>query len=196
MIRCLALLALACVLCGCGGASAAWTGLGAKLTDWERAHPRSSGSTQEGCFGVGCFGPRLTLRGESTHRFTMVSTTGKPEYRVAGYQLSMDAGTTLSEAKAQVLRLLPKDTRTTAFWTLHAPRRLDAVSGSSCALWNLQSPTLGRWLGAAANEAHDPGGRLEVLIFTIDRFAEPLLDPSNSTYATVNVGTLPRDASC
>jgi hypothetical protein len=114
----------------------AWTGFGAKLADWETAHPKQTG----GCPAGTCFGEPLAIGGETRYQFQLL-TTG-PETRVEGYEQSFGAGTTVAAAKAEVLRLMPRDTGTVSFSVQH-------TASGSCAFWNLRSRTLGRYLSAA-----------------------------------------------
>jgi hypothetical protein len=118
------------------GASSVWTGMGAKLSDWTKAHPKHS----TGCPSGGCYGRRVSVGGKLTDRFVLVSTTGAPAYRVDGYIQGIGDGTRVPAARAAVLKLLPSDTKTTSF-------RIAYYKGDSCALWNVQSKTLARWFG-------------------------------------------------
>ena len=118
------------------GASFVWTGMGAKLSNWTKVHPKHS----TGCPSGGCYGRRVSVAGKPTDRFVLVSTTGTPAYRVDGYVQAIGDGTPVAAAKVAVLKLLSSDTKTTSFRIAH-------YKGDSCALWNVQSKPLARWFG-------------------------------------------------
>jgi hypothetical protein len=130
-------------------ASTAWTGMGAPLTAWTKAHPKYTTDCPSG----GCFGRPVTVDGRPTHRFVLVSTTRDPTHRIDGYIQEIGDGTPLAAAKAAVLKLLPTDTKTTSFRIVHD-------GNVSCALWNVQSKTLGGWF--AGKNTGDPAGILGI----------------------------------
>jgi hypothetical protein len=194
---------LSCALAGCGAASSRGmvrvdsrraahprTGLGSKLAEWETAYPKGSGGFQSGCTGEGCYGKLLVNGGHPTYQFTAFSTTGAPDYRVDGYEQALGEGTPLAAAKAAVLELLPRDTRTTAFWVVRDG------SEYSCALWNLSSPTLGRWLSGSGPGAEDPQGAIGVNLFTTTARYESVFTPGDVSSAIVAIAAAPKDASC
>jgi hypothetical protein len=80
-------------------ASGTWTGMGAKLANWETAHPKN----MTGCSAGTCYGERIMADGSLTDQFIVVSTTGPPEYRIDGYEQAIGDGTPLATAKAAVL---------------------------------------------------------------------------------------------
>jgi hypothetical protein len=187
-------------LAGCGGgaeggstersattatatSSGAWTGMGAKLADWESAHAKSSTST--GCT-TGCYGGQVMDSGSSTPQFKIVTTTGAPEYRVDGYEQAIGDGTAVAAAKSAVLELLPRDTRTTAFWVAHGE--------GSCALWNVHSRTLGHWF--ATKHVGDAKGDLGIRLDTVNTSSESAFEPSNVSHASVSILPNSKGDSC
>ena len=86
--------------------------MGAKIADWTKAHPKHSA----GCPAGGCYGGEAKVGGQLSIQFVTLTTTGAPDYRVDGYTQAIGDGTSLAAAKAAALRLLPSDTKTTAFW--------------------------------------------------------------------------------
>lgn len=166
----------------------AWTGLGAKLADWETAHPR--GPRKSDCSGEGCYGygERIMASEESVSQFTSFSTTGAPDYRVDGYEQAIGDGTSLAVAKTDVLRLLPSDTRTTAFWIARG-------ANGSCALWNLKSKTLGRWLGEN-KKVGDSQGALGVELNTLRSDGSSAFRTDDVSNASVSIAASPRATSC
>jgi hypothetical protein len=163
-----------------------WTGMGARLSDWEAAHPKGAGSSGSGCSGGGCYGTQVTLDGEPTHQFTGLSTTGPPEDRVDGYEQAIGDGTPLAAAKADVLKLMPSDTRVTAFFVTH--------ENGSCASWNLKSATLGRWF--SGKKVGDAEGAIGVDFYATNSNDEPVFDPNNVSFASVTIAAGRRGTSC
>ncbi len=162
----------------------AWTGLGATLADWESAHPKNPG----GCEETPCYGGQVPDGGKSTNQFSGVTTTEAPEYRVDGYTQAIGDGTPLAAAKADVLRLLPSDTRVTAFW-------VNWTGGDSCAFWNLKSKTLGLWL-AKTKKVGDAEGALGIDFFSYDPNDEPVFKPNDVSNAIVSIAATRRGISC
>jgi hypothetical protein len=118
------------------GASSPWSGMGATLTDWAKAHPKNSTHCSQGS----CYGGTVKDGGQFQDQFVGVLTIGKPP-RVYAYDQAIGDGTPLAAAKQAVLALLPPDTKTTAFWIDH-----NDGQGNSCAFWNVNSKTLARLL--------------------------------------------------
>jgi hypothetical protein len=118
------LIAVSCVLAGCGGSARndTWAGLGARLADWEDTHPRGTGSGLEGCTSEGCYGSRLKLGSRMTYEFTSVEKT-RVQQRVYGYEQSFAPGTSLATARTRVLELLPPDVKTKGFRVFHTVER-------------------------------------------------------------------------
>ena len=164
----------------------AWTGFGAKLSDWGTAHPKGSGGSGSGCSGEGCYGERIMINNEPTYQFTSFSTTGAPEYRVDGYEQALGEGMSLAVAKADVLKLMPSDTRVTAFWITH--------ENGSCASWNLKSATLGRWF--SGKKVGDPQGAIGVDLHALNSNDEPVFDSHDVSRAIVSLGPERRGTSC
>jgi hypothetical protein len=160
-----------------------WTGLGAKLTDWESAHPKATESCAEGCYGS-----KVQLApGESQYEFTSLSTGGDTNNRVTGYSQALMEGTSIAAAKVAVLRLLPRDTRTIELWTDH--------ENGSCLIWNVRSATLDRWF-AANPKIGDRSGVMGIDLHTTSAGGESEYKPSNVTVAGVGVGATHRGISC
>lgn len=163
------------------GHTASWTGLGTKLADWETAHPRGT----DGCSAGTCFGPKVqTGPNESSYEFVTVETT--PETRVDGWTQNLGEGQIEAAAKVAVRQLLPKDTRTLQFFIDH--------ENGSCAIWNVQSATLGRWF--AAPKVGDPQGLMSIDLTGSNANGEPVWDPEKVTTANVSLGTTKLGTSC
>lgn len=122
------------------GAPSSWKGMGAPLSAFESTHVPVTGQPGYGN------GPSYPGPGQCCE-FTELSTTGPPVDRVDGYTQALAIGTSVAAAKLEVLALMPSDTTTTAFFIRH-----DAF-GHTCAMWNIQSPTLGKWFSANKAEA-------------------------------------------
>jgi hypothetical protein len=161
----------------------AWAGLGAKLSDWETAHPKNT----TGCSAGGCYGQRVMVDGSLMDQFVLVTTTKAPEYRVDGYEQGIGDGTSLAAARAAVLELLPKDTRTTAFWVAH-------TATGSCALWNVQSPTLARWFGGKT--VGDSRGELGIVLAAVTVEGTWAFTSSNVPHASIGIAPEEKGGNC
>ncbi len=104
-----------------------------------------------------------------------------------GYEQALGDRTSLAVAKADVLKLLPSDTTTTAFWIDH--------ENGSCALWNLKSLTLGRWF-AADKKVGDSQGALGVDLSAHDSNDESVFNPNNVSIAIVSIAPAKKGTSC
>ncbi len=122
-------------------AASPWTGLGALLSDWAKAHPKNTTDCSQGS----CYGGRVKDGSQLQDQFVGVLTIGKPA-RVYTYDQAIGNGTSLATAQRDVLALLPPDAKTTSFWTDH-----NDGEGNSCAFWNLNSKTLARLLTSYYN---------------------------------------------
>lgn len=167
-------------------AGAAWTGFGARLTDWRTAHPKDSGGSGTGCNGLGCYGATVTSGGQRTVQFTQLSTTGSPGFRVDGFDEAFADGTTISAAEAALRALMPRGTRVTSFRVSH--------TGGSCALWNLRGRTLGRWFSGP--KVGDRGGQVGVDFNTATPAGNPQFKPTDVTNAIVGIVPLGRGTAC
>ena len=169
----LAAIGAAAAFAGPAAASAPWTGLGAPLAAWKAAHGPYRGSCPIG----GCYGRGVKVNGRLVSRFVEVTTAGGAAMRVDGYTQAIGDGTSLGKAKAEVRALLPADARTTSFRIVHS-------HGDSCALWDLQTQTLGRWL--AGTKADDPHGNLGINLNTVTNagFAYHATDVSEAIVST------------
>jgi hypothetical protein len=163
----------------------AWTGLGAKLADWAAAHPKNS----SGCEETPCYGEAVMDSGKLTPEFSGVSTTEAPAYRVDGYRQAIADGTPLAVAQSDVLRLLPSDTRPTAFFVTHS-------ASGSCASWNLKSATLGRWFAESGPKVGDAQGALGVDFFAYNSSDEPSYSSTSVSNAIVSIAPAQKGTSC
>jgi hypothetical protein len=162
-------------------AASGWTGFGAKLADWETAHPKGT----EGCT-QGCYGTKVqTGPNESSYEFTVLSSGGA-ENRVDGYTQALPEGTGVVAAKEAVLKLLPSDTHPQEFWITR--------QNGSCANWNLKSATLARWL--ADPKIGDPQGIVGVVFSTPNANGEGEYNPNKVSFANVGVGPERHGISC
>ena len=157
--------------------------MGAPLTSFESAHPKNLAHCSAGT----CFGSQITNSEGSADEFTTLMTGG-PVNRVDGYTQAFVNGTNGAEAKAEVLALMPRDTKTTAFFVRH-----DSI-GNSCAFWNIKSATLGRWFSAP--KIGDPTGIMGIELSTIDSAGNSVYDPSHVTSASVGLGSLDHGTNC
>jgi hypothetical protein len=151
--------------------------LGATVAQFKAAHGADSGPGAI-CTAVNaCFGPSLA-NDESgpapTYEFAPVSVDGGV---VSGYSMNFATGTTIADAKAEVLAWLPIDTTTTLYKIGH--------TNGSCVLWNLRSPTLARELGTP--KIGDPQGELGVTLGYVTSNLTNLYDPNNVEHADISV---------
>ena len=201
-------LAVALLAAGCGGstptehstrarqsrapsataaARAGWTGMGAPLAAFKTAHaPQTSPGAcpQGGCYGNGVF-PPYAGQGQCCE-FVDLSTTGPPENRVDGYTQAFAVGTSVALAMDLARALMPRDTTTTGFFIHH-----DAT-GHTCAIWNVRSPTLGRWFSAA--KVGDAPGVLGIDLNTIN--TQKAFSARNVTQAVIGTGAAGHRTNC
>jgi hypothetical protein len=149
--------------------------LGGTLNGFTAVHGVDSGPGAICSDANVCFGPRL-VNDESapapTYEFTSVGLGGGI---VTDYDMNFANGTTIADAKAEVLRWLPQDTAATLFGIDH--------NGGSCAIWNLRSRTLARVLGAPS--IGDPSGILTVEFSYIDANLNTVYEPNNVESASI-----------
>ena len=163
------------------------TGLGARAVGLGNSGtPKGCGGSGSAAQGQGCYGERIMINNEPTYQFTSFSTTGAPEYRVDGYEQALGEGMSLAVAKADVLKLMPSDTRVTAFWITH--------ENGSCVSWNLKSATLGRWF--SGKKVGDPQGAIGVDLNSLNSNDESVFDPNDVSRAIVGIGPEKRGTSC
>jgi hypothetical protein len=151
-----------------------WTGFGAKLSDFQAAHPKAT----SGCTS-GCYGQTVGSEGQVVYQFRMVMTTGAPDYRVDAFTYALPDKTGIAAAKDAILRLMLADTKQTFFTAARA-------SNGSCANWGLRSPTLGKWF--AAKKVGDPSGDVGVTLNTVTADGTAKYDPSSVTAAIIGIG--------
>jgi hypothetical protein len=175
------------------GAPSSWTGTGAPLSAFESTHAPVTGQPGYGN------GPSYPGPGQCCE-FTELSTTGPPVNRVDGYTQALAIGTSVAAAKLEVLALMPSDTTTTTFFIHH-----DSF-GHTCGLWNVQSPTLGKWFssrttaalaGAPAGTARaieDPHGVMGIDLNTMN--TQKVFSANNVTQAVISTTTTNHRTDC
>ena len=185
-----------------GGARAGWTGMGARFSAWEAAHPPvtdvnacpppatlTNKATTGGCYGNPILPPYVGP-GQCCE-FVSVSSTGPPDNRVDGYTQGFPVNTSITAARRAVLALMPPDTVTTEFFIGHDS------TGQTCAMWNVASRTLGRWF--SSTRAHDPNGVLGIDLNTINTQQTPTqqtFSAHNVTQAVIGTTALDHNSSC
>jgi hypothetical protein len=175
------------------GAHSGWTGIGAPVSAFESAHPPVTGQAGYGS------GPTYPGPGQCCE-FTELSTTRPPVNRVDGYTQALAIGTSVAAAKLEVLALMPSDTTTTAFFI-----RRDSF-GHTCAMWNVQSPTLGKWFSASKTAAlagvpagtaqaiGDPHGVMGIDLNTMN--TQKVFSANNVTQAVISTTTTTHSMDC
>jgi hypothetical protein len=192
-------LAVAVLAVGCGGststksstsaartspasAPSSWSGMGAPLSAFATAHPPQEGGGQAGGYGSSTSYPGVGQCCE----FVELSTTGPPDNRVDGYTQAFAIGTSVAAAKLEVLALMPSDTTTTAFFIHHDS------SGHTCELWNVQSPTLGKWF--STKKVRGPQGVMGIDLSTIN--TQQVFSAKNVTQAVIGTGATGHRTNC
>jgi hypothetical protein len=154
------------------------SGMGAPLPAFATAHP-----LQEG----GGYGSRTSYPGAGQCcEFVELSTTGPPDSRVDGYTQAFAIGTSVAAAKLEVLALMPSDTRTTAFFIRHDS------SGHTCGLWNVQTPTLGKWF--STKKVGDPQGVMGIDLNTMN--TQQVFSAQNVTQAVIGTAAAGHRTNC
>jgi hypothetical protein len=161
-----------------------WTGMGAPLSSFASAHPKNLAHCSAGT----CFGSQLTNSEGSTTEFTLVQTTGGPDGRVDGYTQAFNDGTTVAEAKGAVLALMPRATKTTAYFIQHDG------NGATCAFWNVQSATLGKWFSTP--KVGDSRGVMGIELSTVDANGNAIFKAGDVTEAIINLAPVDRSQNC
>jgi len=128
-----------------------WTGYGALLQNFKRVHPK----TTYHCSAGGCYGTPYK-NGSAGQYAQFISVDVSSTGRVIGYSQTWGSTLSLVKAKAQVLKMMPTDIRTTAIWVNHDSQ------GNTCVFWNLKSKTLGQWFGD--RKTGDPSGTVGVTL--------------------------------
>jgi hypothetical protein len=178
------------LVAGCGSTSTApgnntahaWTGIGARLADWESAHPRGT----EGCSEGKCFGSKVQV-GPSESEYEFVSLETTPEARVAGYTQALGGDEVIpGVAEHIVLALFPRDTRVLESFVTHS-------ATGSCKSINVQSKTLARWF--ANPKVSDGSGVMSIDIHGIDKNGESTY-PGELSRAEVGLGPTHRGTAC
>ena len=159
----------------------AWTDLGAKLADWEAAHPRGT----EGCSAGKCFGSKVQVGpSESQYEYVTVETT--PEGRVDGYEQALGGDEVIpSVADRIVLSKLPRDARVLESFVDH--------ENGSCKIINVRSKTLGRWF--ANPMVGDPSGTMGIDIHGINENGESTY-PDHLSVGSVGLGATHQGTPC
>jgi hypothetical protein len=106
---------------------------------------------------------------------------------VDGYEQAFGDGTPVAVAKAQVLKLLPSDAHTTSF-------NIEHTATGSCALWNVQSKTLGAWF--ASPKTGDTAGVVGISLHGTNANNESSYSPSNVSTANVGLAPATKGTNC
>jgi hypothetical protein len=130
-----------------------------------------------------CYGLPLTRGNQIVWEFSAVTTS--PERRVDGFQYSFPAGTDIVSARATIMSLMPRDALPIAFRVSH--------QNGSCALLDLRSKTLAKWLGT--KKEGDTDGNAGVVLFKALADGSSVYEAKDVTDATVSIGTLPQAPS-
>jgi hypothetical protein len=168
-------------------AHSGWTGMGAPLSAFKTAHsPQTSPAAcpQGGCYGNGVF-PAYVGQGQCCE-FVDLSTAGLPDNRVDGYTQAFPVGTSIALATNLVRILMPSDTTTTTFFIHHDS------TGHTCAIWNVQSHTLGQWF--SAKKVGDPQGVMGIDLNTIN--TQQVFSAKNVTQAVIGTGAVGHATNC
>jgi hypothetical protein len=121
--------------------------------------------------------------------FTLLTTTGAPDYRVDGYTQAFTDGTPISEAKAAVLQLLPPDTKTTSYFIQHDS------AGSTCIFMDIQSAMLGQWF--SGKKIGDLQGVMGIELSTQNPSSGTIYyDSRNVESAVVGLAPLDHSTNC
>jgi hypothetical protein len=169
------------------GAPSGWTGMGATLSAFETTHsPQTSPGAcpQGGCYGNGVF-PAYVGQGQCCE-FVDLSTTGPPDNRVDGYTQAFPVGTSIALAMNLIRSLMPSDTTTTAFVNHHDS------TGHTCAIWNVQSHTLGQWF--STKNVGDPQGGMVIDLNTIN--TQQVFSAQNVTQAVIGTSAAGHRRNC
>jgi hypothetical protein len=168
-------------------APAGWSGMGAPVSAFETAHPpqMSPGACPQGdCYG-NAVSPAYIGQGQCCE-FVDLSTTGPPENRVDGYTQAFPVGSSITLAMNRVRVLMPSDTTTTAFFINHDS------TGHTCAIWNVQSHTLGQWF--SAKKVGDGQGVMGIDLNTMN--TQQVFSAKNVTQAVIRMGAAGRRRDC
>jgi hypothetical protein len=158
--------------------------MGAPLSAFESAHPKNL----VGCPAGTCFGPALSNRDGDGDEFTLLMTTGAPDYRVDGYTQGFPDSTTVSEARSGVLALMPPDTKTTDYFIQHDS------TGATCAFWGVQSVELGKWF--SGRKFGDPRGVMGIELSTTDGSGNTIYEASSVTSAYIDLAAVNHSTNC
>jgi hypothetical protein len=161
-----------------------WTGMGSPLTSFETVHPKNL----SGCPAGTCFGTTINNGEGDADEFVLLTTTGGPTNRVDGYTQAFSDGTSIAEAKAAALALMPKDTRITSYFIQH-----DSL-GSTCAFMNIQSRTLGRWF--SGKRIGDAAGVMSMEFSTATENGRFAYKPSDIESASVSLAPVNHTINC
>jgi hypothetical protein len=138
-------------------------GFGATTADWNAHHVATTDSgLAAGC----CYNPDSTLprvNGHVAYRYFTVNPTND---RVMNYLMDLHPGTTIAQAKAEMLREFPSDASVLWF----------AVK-DTCAQMEVQSATLGKVFATPA--IGDPKGEVFVEVYTVQAGGDAIYDPRN-----------------
>lgn len=168
-------------------APAGWTGMGSALATFATAHrpvTDPAACPQSGCYG-NSIAPPYVGAGQCCE-FVELSTTGPPDNRVDGYTQGFPEGTSIAVARGLVRLLMPNDTTTTGFVIRRDP------SGHTCAIWNVRSPTLGKWF--SSKTIGDPQGVMRIDLNTLN--TQKVFSTNNVTQAVLSARADDHSTNC
>jgi hypothetical protein len=165
-------------------AAGGWTGMGSPLTSFETEHPKNL----SGCPAGTCFGTKINNSEGDADEFVLLTTTGGRINRVDGYTQAFSDRTSIADAKAAALGLMPKDTRITSYFIQH-----DSV-GSTCAFMNIQSRTLGKWF--SGKRIGDAAGVMSIEFSTATANGKFAYKPSDIESASVSLAPINHSINC
>jgi hypothetical protein len=157
--------------------------MGAPLAVFETVHPQELA----GCPAGTCFGSPIKNSEGDCCEFTTLQTVG-PDKCVDGYTQAFPDRTPVLAAKAQVLALLPRNTKTTDYFIQHDS------NGASCVLWNIKGATFGTWF--ADPKIGDPLGVMGIELSTSDPSGNIVYDPRDVEAAYIDLAPAGQSMDC
>jgi len=165
-----------------GAAPARKAGFASTVKQWKQTRVLE---VRLGCSEDGlCFGPTVhNATNGSTHQFSsLTSTKGVVDF----YFQNFPKGTTIAQAKKEILAAMPADARVTSF--------VVDTHGRSCGLMTIKSATAAKALTAVG--VNDPLGVVGVELSYIDAKLDFVYDPANIQLARVGVTPKPPTQDC
>jgi hypothetical protein len=151
--------------------------LASAIDEFAAVHPRYVGPGVICHAENSCFGPTLVNDESGPNLSPEFGDVSVDAGIVDGYTMNFATGTTIAEAKAEVLAWLPRDTVTTYYAINH--------TNGSCAMWNVRSKTLGLVLGAPS--IGDPQGDLGITLGYVDANFDNVYESTNIEHADIDV---------